>query len=72
MNLLAVIAAFFGGFIIYRTGFKDGNTASSGAKIGNLIPKKHKVSADEERLNRGMCNILNYANRRRKGDGENE
>ncbi len=72
MNILAVIAAFLCGFAVYRTGFKEGGKAASGAKIGSLFPKKRKATAEEERLNRGMENILNYANRKRKGDLENE
>lgn len=71
MNLIFVMMAFVCGFAVYRTGFKDGQAASKGAGLPRLFPKKREKSYEEERLNRGMENILNYANRKRKGDEVN-
>ena len=68
MEYIFIFFALFCGFVIYRTGFKDGQKVASGAKIGNLMPKRKKQTSEEERLNRGMENILNYANRKMKGD----
>lgn len=63
-NIL-IILAFISGFITYRLGLKDGQKIASGGKIGNIIHKKVTATEEEQRINRGMENILNYANRRR-------
>lgn len=66
-NIL-VIFAFVCGFIVYRIGVCDGQKIANGGKIGNIVRRKAKITEEEQRINRGMENILNYANRRR---GEN-
>lgn len=68
MNSILLILAFVCGFIVYRIGVRDGQKIASGGKIGGFIRKKTKATEEEKRINRGMENILNYANRRR---GEN-
>lgn len=68
MFKILIIFAFICGFFVYRTGVRDGQKIASGGKIGSVIHKKTKATEEEQRINRGMENILNYANRRR---GEN-
>ncbi len=68
MYNIFIILAFVCGFSVYRFGVRDGQKISSGGKIGTIVPKKAKTTDEEQRINRGMENILNYANRRR---GEN-
>lgn len=65
---ILLILAFVCGFAVYRIGVRDGQKIATGGKIGSIIHKKAKASEEEQRINRGMENILNYANRRR---GEN-
>lgn len=67
MTTIFCILAFVCGFIVYRTGFKDGQRVSDGGKIKSLIPKKVKVTDEEKRISKGMENILNYANRKSRG-----
>lgn len=67
MTAIFCILAFVCGFIVYRTGFKDGQRVSDGGKIKSLIPKKVKVTDEEKRISKGMENILNYANRKSRG-----
>lgn len=67
MTAMFCILAFVCGFIVYRTGFKDGQRVSEGGKIKSLIPKKVKITDEEKRINKGMENILNYANRKSRG-----
>lgn len=64
MTAIFCILAFVCGFIVYRTGFKDGQRVSDGGKIKSLIPKKVKVTDEEKRISKGMENILNYSNRK--------
>ena len=66
MTATICILAFVCGFIVYRTGFKDGQRVAEGKKIKSLIPKKQKLTEEEKRINQGIENILNYANRRNK------
>lgn len=68
MYNILIILAFVCGFAVYRFGVRDGQKIATGGKISNIMPKKTKISDEEKRINRGMENILNYANRRR---GEN-
>lgn len=68
MYNILIILAFVCGFIVYRLGIRDGQKIAAGGKIGGIICKKTKITEEEQRINRGMENILNYANRRR---GEN-
>lgn len=68
MYNILIILAFVCGFIVYRLGIRDGQKIAAGGKIGGIIRKKTKITEEEQRINRGMENILNYANRRR---GEN-
>ena len=67
MTTIFCILAFVCGFIVYRTGFKDGQRVSDGGKIKSLIPKKVKVTDEEKRISKGMENILNYAYRKSRG-----
>ena len=67
MTAIFCILAFVCGFIVYRTGFKDGQRVSDGGKIKSLIPKKVKVTDEEKRISKGMENILNYANIKSRG-----
>ena len=67
MTTIFCILAFVCGFIVYRTGFKDGQRVSDGGKIKSLIPKKVKVTDEEKRISKGMENILNYSNRKSRG-----
>ena len=67
MTAIFCILAFVCGFIVYRTGFKDGQRVSDGGKIKSLIPKKVKVTDEEKRISKGIENILNYANRKSRG-----
>lgn len=67
MTAIFCILAFVCGFIVYRTGFKDGQRVSDGGKIKSLIPKKVKVTDEEKRISKGMENILNYSNRKSRG-----
>ena len=67
MTAIFCILAFVCGFIVYRTGFKDGQRVSDGGKIKSLIPKRVKVTDEEKRISKGMENILNYANRKSRG-----
>ena len=67
MTTIFCILAFVCGFIVYRTGFKDGQRVSDGGKIKSLIPKRVKVTDEEKRISKGMENILNYANRKSRG-----
>lgn len=67
MTTIFCILAFVCGFIVYRTGFKDGQRVSDGGKIQSLIPKKVKITDEEKRISKGMENILNYANRKSRG-----
>lgn len=67
MTTIFCILAFVCGFIVYRTGFRDGQRVSEGGKIKSLIPKKVKVTEEEKRISKGMENILNYANRKSRG-----
>lgn len=67
MTTIFCILAFVCGFIVYRTGFKDGQRVSDGGKIKSLIPKKVKITDEEKRISKGMENILNYANRKSRG-----
>ena len=50
MTTIFCILAFVCGFIVYRTGFKDGQRVSDGGKIKSLIPKKVKVTDEEKRI----------------------
>lgn len=68
MYNIIIILAFVCGFAVYRLGVRDGQKIATGGKIGNIVPRKTKITEEEQRINRGMENILNYANRRR---GEN-
>ncbi len=68
MYSIFIILAFVCGFIVYRLGVSDGQKIASGGKISGVIRKKTIANEEEQRINRGMENILNYANRRR---GEN-
>ena len=68
MYNIFIILAFVCGFAVYRLGVRDGQKVASGGKISSFVPKKTKTTEEEQRINRGMENILNYANRRR---GEN-
>ncbi|MEE1042512.1 MAG: hypothetical protein UH854_00970 [Clostridia bacterium] len=68
MNNIMLIFAFVCGFVVYRIGVRDGGKMASGGKIGGLMHKKTKKTDEEQRISKGMENILNYANRRR---GEN-
>ena len=70
MNNIMLIFAFVCGFVIYRIGIRDGNKMASGGKIEGLIRKKAKVTDEEQRISKGMENILNYANRRRGDNNE--
>lgn len=65
MNSIIFIIAFICGFLVYRLGVCDGQKLAGGGKIGNIIRKKPVKTKEEERINKGMENILNYANRRR-------
>ncbi len=65
MYNILIILAFVCGFAVYRFGVRDGLKIASGGKIGTILPKKTKATTEEQRINRGMENILNYANRRR-------
>lgn len=67
MIYIFILAAFVCGFLSYRTGFADGQAVANGGKIKSLKPRKTTVSAEEERIAKGMSNILNYANRKTKG-----
>ena len=44
MTATICILAFVCGFIVYRTGFKDGQRVAEGKKIKSLIPKKQKLT----------------------------
>lgn len=66
MTAIICVLAFVCGFIVYRIGFKDGQRVAEGRKIKPLIPKKQKLTEEEKRINQGIENILNYANRRNK------
>ncbi len=68
MNNMMLILAFVCGFIVYRFGVCDGQKIAVGGKIKALTCKKTKITDEEQRISKGMENILNYANRRR---GEN-
>ncbi len=63
-NILFILA-FLCGFAVYRLGVRDGQRLAAGGTIDKLIKKKQKTTEEEQRINRGMENILNYANRRR-------
>lgn len=71
MTQIICIIGFFCGFFVYRTGIKDGQKIAQGGKIKNILHKKQKTSEEEERIKKGMENILNYANRRKKGESLN-
>ena len=68
MNNIMLILSFVCGFIVYRFGISDGQKIATGGKINGLVHKKNKMTDEEQRISKGMENILNYANRRR---GEN-
>lgn len=71
MTQIICIIGFFCGFFVYRTGVKDGQKIAQGKNLKNIISKKQKPNEEEERIKKGMENILNYANRRKKGDNLN-
>lgn len=54
--------------MVYRLGVRDGQKIAAGGRINGIIRKKTKITDEEQRISKGMENILNYANRRR---GEN-
>lgn len=66
MTTIICVLAFVCGFLVYRTGFKDGQRTAEGRKMKPLIQKKQKLTEEEKRINQGIENILNYANRRNK------
>lgn len=70
MNNIMLILAFICGFVVYRLGVRDGQKIASGGKINGLIRKKTKISDEEQRISKGMENILNYANRKRGDNNE--
>ena len=70
MYNILIILAFICGFIVYRLGIRDGQKIASGGRIGGIIRKKTKTTEEEQRINRGLESILNYANRRRGDNNE--
>ena len=68
-----IVLASFAGFIIYRIGVRDGMNIHEGKKPEKIkIPKRSGKKEDndlEERIKRGMGNMLDYGTRHyRKGD----
>ena len=65
-----------GVFVIfaYRQGIKDGVSIANGKKPDKILPSKGKTKKEtdtDDRIARGLANILDYGNRRIKKGGEN-
>lgn len=68
LYVLSFIVA--GVFVIgaYRLGIKDGMNVATGRKPDRLIPKKKAEKEQENKLNKGLENILDVRNRHKRGD----
>ena len=64
-GLLFIIASICGA-VIYRMGIKDGMNVASGRKPESFISKRKKEQ--ENKLNKGLENILDVRNRHKRGD----
>lgn len=73
LYVLSFIVA--GVFVIsaYRQGLKDGVNLANGKKPEKILPAKGKATKrneTEDRIAKGLANILDYGNRRMKKGGE--
>lgn len=66
MTGLIFILAFICGFLVYRMGITEGYKMAKGKTINPIIKKQKKLTEEEIRVNKGIENILNYANRKKE------
>ncbi|MBR0277304.1 MAG: hypothetical protein IJQ50_02440 [Clostridia bacterium] len=72
INAVFCIISFICGAAVYRFGFADGQRIKDGLKLKPIIKRKKERNDEEEKIKRGMANILNYANRKTKEMSTNE
>ena len=74
LYVLSFIVAGLLVFFAYRQGVKDGINLMNGRRPEKIFPSKRKEngkSETDDRIARGLANILDYGNRRIKKGGEN-
>lgn len=65
--LLYSLALSGAAVLVYRCGIRDGMRREKGKELEDVLPRKRsggQCTETEQRLRRGLSNILNYQNRR--------